>query len=291
MKTSSRNINYLEKIVVQMRDLASGVIEYPEPDFKLDLKSRAEDSTYQFKHMHRMSTLQREHFVRSNQIKLIYLIEGYILLCKDKNVLGPYLFARTILELCAFLNNVCGRLKKIKERKESDWKPKGIEFFSLLVRARYGTSYSKLNKQLVEMGLPKKILKPLNIMHSLSVLYENPEAKSLDGKYDMLCDFVHHNLSSQVSSSSGFRTGSVSHSSEGAMLLTMQDGPITRYEYPVVAKAEKAIEQTLDLVIDAVIICLTCFKTTPHTPYSETQLLEFTGSKSGFSCFPGYSNN
>lgn len=279
----------LQKIIASaesLRNQVATVVEFPEPSMRLDMKPRSNDDVRQFKYLHQMCTLHGESFAVSNQIKLVCLLDGYIALCKEMNPLGPYQFARSILELAAFLNDISSRAVKIANKPKDNWRAKGEEYFSCLIRARFGMSNPKTIEHLKSHGASKKLLKPINVMSSLDLLLKNTSAKSLEGKYDMLCDFVHHNLSSQITSSPGFRMGETARTSGGGGLVTMKNGPITRYQYPVPEKADLAISDTEDVVLTAMNICIESINSMPRTPFCEDQLLEFTGSRIGLTRLP-----
>jgi hypothetical protein len=274
----------LDKIISTLESLkkqVSSPIEFPEAAMKLDMKARANDPIRQFKYLHQMCTLHGEHFAISNQIKIVCLLDGYILLCNEKNPLGVYQFARSILELAAFINDISVRTINIQNKPVNNWQVKGEEFFSCLIRARFGTSHPKTIAHLKKHGVSNKLLKPINIMSSLQLLVKNPTAKGLHDKYAMLCDFVHHNLSSQITSSPGFRVGNLARSSGGGAFITSDNGAITRYQYPVSNKAELAIEETSEIVNTAMDICIERLNAMPRTPFLEKQLMEFTGSPLG----------
>ena len=261
-------LDELEMRAASLREHVAAPIEFPEPAIKLDLLSREGEPVRQFKYLHQMCLLHAENFVRANEIKLVTLLDGYQLVARAQNALGPYLYARTLLELCAFSYDVAARLRDIAAKPSANWRPKGEEFFALLVRARFATTDPAKRQFLEAAGCPSRLLKPLNVMSSLSALAADPQAGTLSGQYEKFCDFVHHNLSSQVTSSPGFRMGDSAHSAGGGALVTTKQGPITRYEYPVSSKAARAVEETLPVIVKAVEICVKSLKTLPRTPFS-----------------------
>lgn len=229
-----------------------------------------------------MCLLHAENFAQAHQIKLVSLLDGYQAVAKAENTLGPYLFARSILELTAFVYEVSARLTEIAAKPEANWKGKGEEFFTMIVRARFATTDPKKRQALESAGCPARLLKPLNVMKCISTLLTDPEATgALSEQYEKLCDFVHHNLSSQVTSSPGFRVGDMAHSAGGGAIVMTKQAPITRYEYPVARKAALAIEETLPTVIKCVEICVKHLNKMPRTPFSVDQLREKTGSALG----------
>lgn len=215
------------------------------------------------------------------------IVDGYIENATEKSAIGVYLFSRSLLELAAFSHDVSSRLRVIANEPEEKWKPKGEQqFFGIIMRARFGTSNPDIAKRLKESGASKKHLEPFNVMQSLSKLMTNQNGSVLKGKYNSLCDYVHHNLSSHYTSSPGFRAGSWAHSSGGDGMIMMKDSLITRYKHPIPSKAEKAINETIEVVTTSLEICIESLNEMPRTPYSESQLESITGSNFGVTCLP-----
>ncbi len=234
-----------------------------------------------FKYLHQMCTLHTEGFAVAHQIKLIALIDGYVAVVRFNNALGPYLFARAILELTAFVFDVSKRLEQIAAKPAPVWRAKGEEFFAMIVRARFATSDPTKGKALEAAGCPSKLLKPLNVMASIETLVADEDGGTLRGQYDKLCDFVHHNLSSQATSSSGFRMGDAAYSSNGGALVMLKEGPVTRYEYPVPTKSALAVDETLATLLKCIEMCVRSLNRMPRSPFSREQLLERTGTALG----------
>jgi len=279
----------IEKIIqasLPLKEYISKPIEFQEPAMKLDLESRSNSETRQFNHLHQMCLMHAENYIVSNQIKLVTLIDAYIALYKVENSLGLYNISRSILELAAFLNDITSRTKKIKEKSPNTWKSKGQEFFVLLIRARFGTSDKLTLEHLIKSGISKKNLKPINVMGSIESLMKEKSATPLKDKYGMLCDYVHHNLSSQFASSSGFRIGDIAHAINGGGVVTEDNMPINSYEYPNPAKAKKALKDTENIVLTSLEICIEKLNFMPNSPFDEEQLKKRTGSSIGLHSIP-----
>jgi hypothetical protein len=282
----------LDQICAPLRAYIAAAIEFPEPAQKLDMASREGAPDRQFKHLHQMCLFHSSNFTRANQIKIVALLDGYKAVIAADNPIGPYLFARSVLELSAFICDVSARLREIAAKPDANWRAKGEEFFSMIVRARFATTDPKKRQALEAAGMPSRLLKPINVMESVAKLLAQPGAADvLRDQYDKLCDFVHHNLSSQVTSSPGFRMGDVAHSTGGGALVMMKGGPITRYEYPVPHKPKLAVEETLPIVMKCVEVCVEHLNRIPETPFSAELLRERTGSSIGLTTLiPGSIN-
>jgi hypothetical protein len=271
----------LEGRIEPLRRYITAPIEFPEPALKLDLEGRAGDERRQFKHLHQMCLNHALNLSRALQIKVVALTDGYLDTARAHNPIGPYLFARALLELSAFIFDVSGRLRNIHNKPDNAWRNKGEEFFALVARARFGTSDPDIRKQMIAHGVSQKLLEPLHIKHSINALSQSEKGKALAARYDSFCDFVHHNVSSHMQSSPGFRMGDSAHSAGGGAIVLMTQAPITRYEYPVPVKVQKAIKDTLGPVVEAVAVCVDSLNLFPHTPFSEELLIKFTGTPLG----------
>jgi hypothetical protein len=134
-----RALEELESLRTQLFSQVSLPIQFPEPRPVLDLESRRGSEVRMFKHLHQQTVLHRENFCRGNQIKHLYLVDAYIDLAKSRNPLMPYLVARTMFELSAFLHEVSTRLVEAASLSEQNWRQAGEKFHGEIVRARFAT--------------------------------------------------------------------------------------------------------------------------------------------------------
>jgi hypothetical protein len=127
-----------------------------------------------------------------------------------------------------------------------DWRARAEQFFAVVVRARFATSDPELRLLLEREGLSPKHTKPLSIMEAINSLSRKEGFGGIRSQYDRLSDFVHHNLSSQVTVTAGVFNSTVArHHRSGGAILTPRSGPVVRYQYPVPYKAYRAIEETI----------------------------------------------
>jgi len=261
-------------------------IELPEPAFKLDLHTRKSDKVRMFKHLQQTCLVNVENFRIPNQIKLIYLIDGYLLMTKHENPYGMYSFARSLLELNAFLYEVTKELLVVCEKPENTWLSKGEEFFGLIVRAIYGTSDHPTKKFLKETGVSSRHLEPYNITRCINNLKSDEEHGELAKYYGVLCDHVHHNLSSQATCNQGGRITSTPIIYPGWNMLLTERGTVIKYQYPVKRKAGTAIENTATFTLRNVEAILKWFKRLPSSPFPEKQIIAMTGTHLGVQFIP-----
>ncbi len=276
----NEGMGWLRDKYTSLRRRVEQPLELPEPNFRLDLASRANDENRMFKHIHQSCLMHATAFVRSNQIKLAYLIDAYVAMEEARNPSGTYAIARSLLELNAFLYEVKTRLSELINGDERNWRARGESFFGTIVRARFGTSDNSLAEKLLAAGIAKGSLKPMNVMNCISTLSAEDGFADIRPRYDRLCDFVHHNLSSQTVSSEGTFIGNVARSGGGGQLRTPR-GPITRYRYPAEGKAHKAVDDTISGVILDQVAAVLWLNDTPDSPYRSDEIVRWTGTPFG----------
>lgn len=278
------NKDYNELLIrlEKMKSYVSKPIELPELSMKLDLKSRQENPNRMFKYLHAQCQMHTEHFRITQQIKGTYILEGYLDLLKQENPLGPYIFARTMLELVAFNHRVKEELNTAANRDTNQWKSRGEEYFKFIVRARYATSDETKLALLKEHGdMSKNSLKPINIGECLRSLSSNNKYTELADKYGELCDYVHHNLSSQLICTQGVKKTNKFIDESGGGIRTNEEMLYTSYGYPVKSKSMKAEKDTIAFMLKCSVALVDIINEVPDSVYSEKELIEYTGNKFG----------
>ena len=285
------HIKQLEEIRDQWRSKFGEWVEFLEPDYKFNLNARKPDEKRMFKYLCQMCSLHTWHFVRANQIKSVYLVDGYIAMAKELNSYGIYLFARSMLELNAYLYDVRTRLEEVRDKPKNMWVAKGEEFFKLIIRARFGTSDPKYVKLFLKNKFPKGKLDPLNISTSISLLKGNKEFGALAQRYNSLSDSVHHNLSSHALTNQGTFMSNVARSQRGGVMMSPKETPVTKYQYPADSKGEMAVEKTAKFMVENCEATVKWLSNFPETPFSQEQIIEMTGTQFGMTQLPkGFDN-
>jgi hypothetical protein len=144
--------------------------------------------------------------------------------------LGTYGSARALLEFSAFIHEVYSRLKSAAGQLREKWRPAGEEFFAIIVRARSGTSSPAKVELLRNAGAPAGALKPFLVTECIKNLAKQPGEESALTRYNHLCDFVHHNLSSQTLGNAGSTVSGAARSSGGGAMVLRKPGPITQFQ-------------------------------------------------------------
>ncbi len=255
-------------------------IQWPEPRPRLDLESRSDSDERTFKHIHQSCIGHAENFRTCNQIKVIHLLDSYLTLA-NSNPLGIYMASRSALELCAFLHEVYKRLDSAKERASQDWRGGGENFFKTIVRARFATSNPDFQLILKGQGVSRSVLKPINIGECIRNLANVSGFKEICRRYELLCDYVHHNLGSQSVNTAGSGASPTAQSSGGGLILMPGGGTITEYRYPIPGKTHQVIDGTIEGFVADVRASWRALHDLPETPYSPQQCERFTGNPLG----------
>lgn len=256
---------------------AEALEELPDNLPVLEIESRAGDDRRIYMHIVQMCTLHMAHFVASNRIKHIYLIEGFLFACGHGNPPALYAASRAMFEHNAFLHQVQKRLgETFDQANEKNWRPCGEKYFGLTVRARFATSDPEKLGALTAAGFSPRRLKPFNITECVRAL------KTVDGhgdaktRYAYLSDFVHHNLGSVSTTVSGRRTTDfVDYGSGG--ILSAQEGQWLQYRYPIVAGAAPDQAALAPDFVRDLEACQTWINSMPHMPFSKELNLRHTG--------------
>lgn len=172
-----------------------------------------------------------------------------------------------MFELSAFTHEIRSRLSDVQARVDArNWQPLGEKFFAVLVRARYATSSPEFRQPLLSAGVPKQRLEPFNITKCIRGLAAEPDRADAVDRYAQLCDFVHQNLSSALTTGSGHVMSD--HAKIGSGIVLMPDsGPVAIYRYPVgspfVAHVDRAGPGFLRDAED----CIRWINETPSAPF------------------------
>lgn len=257
-------------------------LQWPEPGMTLNYGDRRSSEVRVFKYLQQMCLLHRENFVSTNQIRHLYLIDGFLTMATAQNPFGLYTFARSMFELSAFLHEVQTRLQEIAlQINQNTWQPLGEKFFGLIVRARFATTHPRYRELLRSDGVPELRLKPFNIMHCVQELATEPEHQDATERYELLCDYVHHNLGSSTMANSGSAVTDVIRSARGGMMFTSGPMPFTRYEYPVQSKADRALDNVASGFVKDSRACIGWLDMTPESPFPPEMIVEKTGTRFG----------
>lgn len=262
----------------KLKHQLSKPIELPETATKIDYGFRLNDKVGMFRYLHQTNLVHIGHFKSANLVKLAELSDGYLSMISQRNAAGINLFSRSALELTAFLYDVKERLVAITNKDDSDWRAKGEEFFSTIVRARFGTTNPNVLKE-IQSDVSKKNLDPINIKKSIAELL-NSEHKDIALEYDILCDFVHHNYSSTTISSQGYRHSNTA-TFGNSIFVTSRDALVISYGYPSGGGVEGCIERTAELFGKCIKTCMDIIGQIPEFTFSKEKILEMTGNEFG----------
>ncbi|MBN9102343.1 MAG: hypothetical protein J0I49_30225 [Pseudonocardia sp.] len=258
-------------------------IQFPEPSLTLDLDSRRESTVRMFRHVHQTCVFHRENFVAANEIKHLYLVDAFLALAKIENPIALYAVARSVFELNAFLYNVQSRLLNATRSVTADnWRQVGEKFFGILIRARFATQHPAYREMLFQEGVSSARLKPFNIQQCVTQLSSEPEHRDALDRYQLLCDYVHHNLGSATTVNSGSGTSDAARSAGGGAIIGQGPMTVTQYEYPVDGKLDRSLNELAPGFLRDALACVNWLNRTPASPFSPDLVEGVTGDPLGF---------
>ncbi len=266
--------------LIELRDKLVAKFEkeigIPDCCFELDFASREGNDRRIIRHICQGSEANAMNFKASNGLKLCYLIDGYINQICSKNLFGPYLFARCVVELAAFCHYVSSELNMIYEKADNTWKSKGEEFFKFILRARYATSDTGKNYALSKANISNNIKKPISISNCIDRMDKTGEHKGIKDKYAKLCDYVHHNNSSQFLASHGAVASNNFRNEYGNIVALQKDGAFSVYKYGSFNKLEIVIRETIDDMVTYANSVQLSLESLPPYPFSSEFILRKT---------------
>ena len=284
--TSMENGEAIAEIAALREELVAQVsrpIQWPEPQLVLNLASRRGSELRMFKHLQQVTMFHRENFASSNQVRHLYLVDGFLAMATAQNPFALYGLARSMFELSAFLHEIQRRLREVTFRvTEKNWIASGEQFFGLIVRARVATTHPKFHELLRAEGVAKDHLKPFNSKHCIQEIAKEPGYEDAVERYDLLCDFVHHNLGGATLANSGSEETEFVRTPGGGGIMS-PNGPMTstRYEYPVEAKGHRAVDELAPGFLKDARACIDWINSIPAGPFPTEMIIEKTGTQFG----------
>ena len=253
---------------------------FPDPALVLDLESREGDRRKTINHIHQTCQAHVWHYKVVGEIKLIYLIDGYLSMVDLRNPLGMFGMARSMLEFHVSAAHLENELRQMASSHPSDLLSRGKDFFVAVVRARYSTVDPALRTRLEQIGVPSKHLGWPKITPYVKELAKNPEFAWVGNHYTLLCEYVHHNLPSTAVAASDLPYGRVSRNRMG-LVFTSKPGPQITYAWPSDAAVEGSIRFTASRAFDSIDSAQKILKNMPTTPFTPTELRRETGTRFG----------
>jgi len=227
-----------EAILADLRDTLKKITgsipkeyEAAEPEVVLDFHSRGGNRVREFRHILQMCTSQMVVLKRVSVMKLAYILDMYVAALDRENPMGAYISARSLLELHAFINSLSAKLVELLNGEAGNWKERGAEFYDHLVRARFGTSRKELIAVMQQRGRTARDVEPERAGTMIRQLNGRAAFSDRQDYYNVLCDFVHPNASSQNIMADSFKISATSGFANVRM-VTSQPGPVQSFEFP-----------------------------------------------------------
>jgi hypothetical protein len=159
------------------------------------------------------------------------------------------------------------------------WIERGQRYFAVILQARYGTTDPKKKNLLRSAGLTETALQPIRIAQARKFL--SREFDWVEPHYASLCDYVHHNLSSQRTAGAFAGESATAVSSTGGMLILPSPGFLIQYEFPLPEPGRLAVNNTASRTLMNVKGLVQALNQLPRSPYTEDELVARTGSRIG----------
>lgn len=209
------------------------------------------------------------------------MVDGYLQMLEVKNPIGIFSFARSMLELNAHIYEVYSRLSDAADQTR-DWRTRGEMFHKTINRFRLGTSNPYAKELLKETGVSKSISDPVHIHKSIEKLAEIEEFSNLMERYGFLCDFVHHNRSSQaILAGELLKKTSAKFGGSTMLFPNGEKRDISRYQFPPKSVIDESFDYvTLDFTKDFAGAYI-AIQAIPDSPYTMDELEAVTGDRLG----------
>ncbi len=257
------------------------------PSFKpLDLDSRKEDPTRQFKHIHQMCIPLVKKYIISTKVKVLNLIDGFNDSYKKSNHLICFFLARYSIELNSIVHRINIELTRFHNADNKDWLTKGESFFWEIFRANFGSRHDRFKDVIRKYeNISKKKMMPLDLNKSMEILSKNNDSfKNLSDEYDFFSDYVHHNAPSITSTVSAH-----THIDKPTLtidgLILPKGTYIEEYKYPQ-TRHHRLLHIALYSFKKHIFYLLGVLEEFPFSPFSEELRIEKTGHPSGYGFRP-----
>lgn len=251
-----------------------------EPEAVLDFNSRGGNKVREFRHILQMCTSQIVVLKRVSVMKIAYILDMYVAALEHENPLGAYILARSQLELHAFIESLSVKLVELLNGEAGNWKIRGTEFYNHLIRARFGTSRKELVKVMQQRGRTAREVEPERAGSMIRQLSERAAFSDRMDYYNVLCDFVHPNASSQNIMADSFKISAVSGFANVRM-VTPKPGPVQSFEFPSANAFRHAFEFTAEKTLLSARDAAELVAALPDICFREEECVAMTGTPIG----------
>jgi hypothetical protein len=252
--------------------------EFFEPNYKIDSESR-KTKDRKLKFLNQTSFLQGLLLKHEIALKLLSIIDGYILSVDHAHALLTYLSARYALELLATINSINERLKTAKAIDLRDWENRGGKFLSELCRGRHAASDPNIASLMKRVGVSASAIKPIRITDAITELAGTKMFPSAIRDYDFLSNICHHNGSAhQLFQQSMQETDRVLSPSGNKLVTVIMPTPsiAVTLEYPSQVACRSSVATTASLVLSCTAWVETVLNEMPIVPFGDDDFATLT---------------
>jgi hypothetical protein len=271
----------LQSIKVFRERIAEGLTkpaEFFEPNHRLDPDSR-KDKIRRLKFFNQTSFVHSLLLKHEFALKLLSIVDGYILAFENKNSLLMYLSGRYILELVATINALSAELIAAKAIGIEDWEGRGRTFLSTLCRGRYASSDPKIAALFKTFGVSASAVKPIRINDAIKALAKRPEFETVEHDYDFLSNICHHNGSSHQLFHRSIRETDRVQLPGGSQIVMPKPALAVTLEYPPSLAYRASAAQTSRLVYVSAAWIETLLREMPFTPFDDNDFSRLTNGQ------------
>jgi hypothetical protein len=168
---------------------------------------------------------------------------------------------------------------------KEEWRTRGEKFFKVLLQARFGTTDPNVKKLLKADGIAEESVQLIRLQTARRKLAE--DLPWVEAHYAMLCDFVHHNMSSQRTTGAYAGKSFIARSQSGGALILPKPAPILQYQFPMAEPGRRAITQTAARALENLRGLILSLNQLARAPFSQEELLANTGTELGVEPFDG----
>jgi hypothetical protein len=249
--------------------------EFFEPNHRLDPDSRKQ-RLRRLKFFNQTSFAHALLLRHEFALKLLSVVDGYILAFENKNYLLVYLSARHTLELVATVNALSSELHAARSIDIKDWEGRGRTFLSTLCRGRYSSSDPIIAELYKSIGVSKSATKPILISDAIKKLAERPQFKTVVKDYDFLSNICHHNGSSHQLFHRSIRQTDRIQLAGGSQIVQPKPATAVTLEYPPPLAYRASIAQTAHLVYVSSVWIETLLREMPMNPFDDSDFSDLT---------------
>lgn len=273
---AAANLMALRQFRTELAAAVPNTAQFFEPNQKLEIEAR-KDRVRKLKYMNQTSMMQSLLLKHELTLKLLVVLDGYILAVENRNAILTFLSARYLLELLATVTSLLRELEAAKRIDVRDWEGRGRTFLAAICRGRYGASDPKIVQFLKSVGVSASSIQPFNITRAIKSLGEEVSFSTAVADYDYFSNICHHNGSAHQLFQTSMRETTSVITPFGSTIVTATPSLAVTLEYPLDKAFHAAFINSVGAVHAWGIAVKDRIAVIPDVPFSETECRDLTG--------------